>query len=323
MKLTVVMYHFVRDIARSRFKDIKGLETDLFKGQIEFIKKHYSVVSCYDVISFLKGEAKLPPRPLILSFDDGYIDHFENVFPVLLQNKLPGCFFPAAEAVLKKKVLGVNKIHFVLASCKDKQSLLLEIEGMFEVSKRELSLGSIEQYKFKEVPLGRQDDLIVTNIKQMLQRSLPYQLRSTIVNFLFEKYVTTDEQDFANNLYMDEVKLRRIMEGGMILGSHGYSHEWMDIMPAHEQEREVELSLNFLRDIGVSMEDWVMCYPHGAWNESLLKILRKKGCGLGLTIEVNLAKLGKIDPLLMPRLDTNDLPKSHDASASSWTVDAN
>ena len=51
-----------------------------------------------------------------LTFDDGYSDHFLNVFPLLEKRGIKGCFFPPAQAVLEHRVLDVNKIQFVLAS---------------------------------------------------------------------------------------------------------------------------------------------------------------------------------------------------------------
>lgn len=51
-----------------------------------------------------------------------------------------------------------------------------------------------------------------------------------------------------------------------------------------------------------------MCYPYGAYNDTLLALLRDWGCAIGLTTEVAVAQLGTDNPLALPRLDTNDLP---------------
>lgn len=41
-KVTIVMYHYVRDLANSRFPQIRGLDYSLFKKQIEFFKPKLS-----------------------------------------------------------------------------------------------------------------------------------------------------------------------------------------------------------------------------------------------------------------------------------------
>ena len=60
--------------------------------------------------------------------------------------------------------------------------------------------------------------------------------------------------------------------------------------------------------VGAPTNNWVMCYPYGAYNDTLLRLLRDRGCAIGLTIRVAVANPGTDDPLALPRLDTNDLP---------------
>lgn len=50
-KLTIIMYHYVRDLFRSRYPQIKGLDISLFKGQLEYLKKNYNFVTIEQVIS--------------------------------------------------------------------------------------------------------------------------------------------------------------------------------------------------------------------------------------------------------------------------------
>ena len=86
--LTVVMYHYVRDLKHSRYPAIKGLDVNLFKEQLSFLKKHYNFVTVEEVIAASKGEGKLPTHAVLLTFDDAYSDHFNYVFPIL---KNEGC----------------------------------------------------------------------------------------------------------------------------------------------------------------------------------------------------------------------------------------
>jgi hypothetical protein len=51
MELTIVMYHYVRDLAHSRYPAIKGLDLELFKGQISYLQKHYNFVTVEQVIA--------------------------------------------------------------------------------------------------------------------------------------------------------------------------------------------------------------------------------------------------------------------------------
>src|SRR5690242_8239725 len=92
--LTIVMYHYVRPIAGSRYPRIRGLELADFEGQLDYIERHHRVVSMAQVLAAARGETSLEPGSVLLTFDDGYLDHYQHVFPVLAHRRMAGVFFP-------------------------------------------------------------------------------------------------------------------------------------------------------------------------------------------------------------------------------------
>src|SRR5689334_9574908 len=101
------MYHYVRDAARSRYPGINGLSVDQFKGQLEYIGRHYEVIGAQELSEAIMRKQALPANAMLLTFDDGYKDHFETVFPILDQMGLTACFFPVGKAVRENVVLDV------------------------------------------------------------------------------------------------------------------------------------------------------------------------------------------------------------------------
>ena len=94
-RLTAVMYHFVRDLAHSPYPEIKGLTIDEFRGQVAYARRHFTPIGVEDVLAAIDDpERTLPPRSLLLTFDDGYRDHCDNVVPVLREYGMSACFFP-------------------------------------------------------------------------------------------------------------------------------------------------------------------------------------------------------------------------------------
>jgi len=318
-RVSIIMYHYVRDLGYSRYPEIKGLGVDQFKEQIAYIQRHYQVISAYDLMDAVQSGARLPSNALLLTFDDAYSDHYSYVFPVLDEEKLPGCFFPPAKCILEHQVLDVNKIHFILASVQEKGKLVDEIAQYLDENRSAYGLKPNEYYWEKVAKPSRYDPAEVIFIKRMLQRELPEGLRKIVTENLFQKFVTKDEAAFSEELYMSLDQIACLQRNGMYVGSHGFDHYWLDSLPADTQKREVDLSLQFLERVGSSTDRWVMCYPHGSFNTSLLKILTQSGCVLGLTTEVGIADLTQNNPLTLPRLNTNDLPKDADTAPNEWT----
>lgn len=317
--LTIVMYHYVRPTPRSAFLTVKGRALDEFRGQLDFLARHYRVVRIEEVIAAMRGETTLPDNAALLTFDDGYTDHYHYVLPELLARGMQGSFFPPACSVLDGRVLDVNKIHFALASGVAPTRLVAEVLAAVDEHRESYGLKSNAEYYQTYSHESRYDTPDVTFIKRILQKGLPQALRSEIVDRLFRRYVTTDERAFAATLYMDREQLRELREAGMCLGSHGDQHRWLNTLDADEQRHEIERSLAFLGELGVPERDWVMCYPYGGYDDSLLALLREKRCALGLTVDVGVADIGRNDPLRLPRLDTNDVPI--DATAPLETFD--
>jgi peptidoglycan/xylan/chitin deacetylase (PgdA/CDA1 family) len=324
MKLSIIMYHYVRNLRRSRFPDLKGLETDQFREQIAYIKEHYNVISGDELLAAAEAGSwdTLPPSALLLTFDDGYMDHFTQVFPVLRRANLPGCFFPPAQCVLHGHVLDVNKIHFVLASVPDKQVIVDCILGMLDEHGAQYETEGAAHYWTKLAVASRFDPKEIVFIKRLLQRELPEELRQIIINRLFQEYVSSDEVSFARELYMSMDQIVGMRESGMFIGSHGFGHYWLDGLDPARQKHEVELGLEFLHRIGARLDSWIMSYPYGAYDDCLLSILRSAGCRIGLTTQVGIADLSRDNLLTLPRLDTNDLPQRENAAPNAWTLQA-
>lgn len=303
------MYHYVRDLEHSRFPGIKGLSLDRFRRQLEFITTHYVPIRVEDLLEALSDrDRELPANSILLTFDDGYSDHFLNVFPLLDAAGIKGCFFPSAQPVLDRVVLDVNKIQFVLAAVPDVAMLLEEVFKCIDELRSRYALMTKEQYLQIVIEKHRYDPHEVILFKRLLQRELPQAARAEIVRRLFARYVTADEAAFACELYMSLDQIACLRSHGMHIGSHGHSHFWLDHISPEMQAREIDQSLAFLRMMGDQNRDWSMCYPYGGFNDSLLELLRARHCSVGFSVEARVADLNVDDRLTLPRIDTNDLP---------------
>jgi peptidoglycan/xylan/chitin deacetylase (PgdA/CDA1 family) len=313
--LTVVMYHYVRHLAASRHPRIKGLETEAFEAQLDYIEKHYTPISGDELCLALAGGKELPDMPILLSFDDGYIEHFDTVFPALMRRGFKGAFYPPVNAVRDRVVLDVNKIHFILATVEDLSPVIRHIDAT--VIKKDF--GSIAEFKSKYMTASRYDTPETMYVKRMLQFGLPEDVRRQLTSQLFLEFVSTDERSFADGLYLTEESLKQMLSQGMTIGGHGFTHSWLNHLPPENQQRELSHSIDWLKQLGVSKDRLTYCYPFGGYNTDTLRLLRNMGCKFALTTRVDLNAINGVLALEIARIDTNDLPQYRNAKRVEWT----
>jgi len=316
------MYHYVRDLLNSRFPEIKGLDINSFKEQIAYLKKHYTIITMEELISAIDNDTSVPDKSVLLTFDDAYLDHYTQVFPVLVENGIQGSFYPPVKAITEHQVLDVNKIHFILASCENKSDLVSDLFGLLDKYRNEYKLESSDFYYKKLGIASRYDTAEVIFIKRLLQVELDGQLRNVITNILFEKYVGMSEASFSRELYMSIEQIKTMKHFGMHIGSHGYDHFWLNSLSKEKQRNEIEKSIEFIGQIGGDVTQWTMCYPYGGYNQDTISVLKESNCKLGLTTNVNVADISKESRFALSRLDTNDIPKDSKTNVNEWLAKA-
>lgn len=307
-KLSIIMYHYVREIEKSRYPRIKGLEFEGFKKQLDYLTSKFTVISQDEIIYSINCNKKLPENACWLTFDDGYKDHFEYVFPELKQRGLKGSFFPSRDAVLNKKLLDVNAIHLILANCTNFKLLADKIDS-YCIAEGMTSTKLSQMKNLLCVP-NQFDEGLVIYIKRVLQHALPKAMRQQLIELLFLEYVGMSRVEFSEDFYMSVDDLKEMNLAGMEIGNHGSSHTWMDKIPANEQEKDIVKSLDFLEEVSGSLIDnWTMCYPFGAFNKDTLEIVGRYGGKIGITTQSAQADLLRDNILALPRLDTNAFPQ--------------
>jgi peptidoglycan/xylan/chitin deacetylase (PgdA/CDA1 family) len=85
----VVAFHRVNDAF-----DSSGLtvSADTLERHCAFFKKHFQVISLRELVDKMHQGVRLN-RHLAITFDDGYLDNYENAVPVLEKLSLPATFF--------------------------------------------------------------------------------------------------------------------------------------------------------------------------------------------------------------------------------------
>lgn len=94
-RVRVVAYHRVDEYDAEPDLDpglISASPAD-FRDQMEAIALHYTAISIEQLAAAHRGETPLPPRAVLLTFDDGYQDFEAQAWPILRELGLPAVLF--------------------------------------------------------------------------------------------------------------------------------------------------------------------------------------------------------------------------------------
>jgi len=93
--LRILIYYKVNTIRGNTL----SVTPETFARQLRFLKNNYSVVSPEQLSDVMLNQGILPPNAVLLTFDDGYRDVYENAYSVLKELKLKALLFPATDYI--------------------------------------------------------------------------------------------------------------------------------------------------------------------------------------------------------------------------------
>ncbi|MFA5147171.1 MAG: polysaccharide deacetylase family protein [Candidatus Omnitrophota bacterium] len=74
------------------------ISKEAFDWQMGYLTDHkYNVISAGEAVRYLTLGKTMPPRAVVITFDDGYRDNYTNAFPVLKKYNFPATVFLTAD----------------------------------------------------------------------------------------------------------------------------------------------------------------------------------------------------------------------------------
>jgi len=94
LRVPILMYHHVSDAPPLAYSQVDLTVTShAFAAQLAYLTGHgYHAVTLVDLFNGLYYGRALPPRPVVLTFDDGYVDNYTDAFPLLRRYHMVGEF---------------------------------------------------------------------------------------------------------------------------------------------------------------------------------------------------------------------------------------
>ena len=183
VRVPILMYHYVSNPPT----DADEVRLDLtvipanFQAQMAYLAaNNFTPIDFYDLSLAIVGKQTLPAKPIILTFDDGYLDMYENVFPVLGQHGFGATFFLITEFIDNQNPVYINwqmveemaragmrmephtKTHIDLRE-QDEATLIWQILG----SQQTVAAHIGYMPRFFAYPAGRYDDNTIAILTQL------------------------------------------------------------------------------------------------------------------------------------------------------------
>jgi peptidoglycan/xylan/chitin deacetylase (PgdA/CDA1 family) len=113
--LTSLTYHRVIDSPGGCLEtdDVVDATVGQFAAQMAFLSEHFSFVTAADVVRWRAGGA-LPKNPVMVSFDDGYLECFTRVLPILEAHHARATFFVSPRYLDERRLFWWERIERIL-----------------------------------------------------------------------------------------------------------------------------------------------------------------------------------------------------------------
>ena len=92
----ILSYHRVNDVDENSLT----LSVEQFDAQMKYlVDDGYTVITPDELLDAWKDNGNLPKKPVVITFDDGSVDNYKNVFPILQKYKLKATIFVITDNV--------------------------------------------------------------------------------------------------------------------------------------------------------------------------------------------------------------------------------
>lgn len=99
MSTPILTYHLVRD-------DLPASDLNISRGKLEeqlrYLRESgHTTILLQDLLAWIKEQKPIPARPVVITFDDGFVDCYENAWPILSRYDARFTVFLVSEQVGK------------------------------------------------------------------------------------------------------------------------------------------------------------------------------------------------------------------------------
>ena len=267
--LRVLAYHRVlRELPGPAFgfdPELVSASAAQFRAQLDVLRRHFHPLRFRDVIEAIDEGRPLPPRAIVITFDDGYDDNHRIAFPILRELGVPATFFVSTGHIDTGRAYAYDWLVHMVRNTGATRLQLAELaldRALPATPERRLALAAELLDRLKTLPAPTQA-AIIERLEQ--DWSMP----------------RAHAHDACQPMGWDQ--LRAMHAAGMEIGSHGIWHQMLAKLPRDAMLHEVRASKQAIeRELGSPCE--VISYPvggHDAYDDDVVHAVEDAGYRLG------------------------------------------
>jgi peptidoglycan/xylan/chitin deacetylase (PgdA/CDA1 family) len=240
--------------------------TELLDQHLKFYRENFQVINIAQLIELVKNNKPLNKHYALITFDDGYIDNYEQAFPCLKKHQLPAAFFVPTAYVETNKIPWWDQIGWMVRHSEIKQITLSNDHSSqnITIDRQAINktLRSITSYikHNRDIPL----DIFMQSIASQTEHQF-------------------DNIDIQQPLFMTWEMLREMSASGMDIGSHSHSHKILSSLSEADQLSEIQLSKTTIEE-KLNKTVNAFAYPEGGietYTQQTVTILGNLGYQVG------------------------------------------
>jgi peptidoglycan/xylan/chitin deacetylase (PgdA/CDA1 family) len=306
--LTVVCYHRIGHPLQDRFVGFTpniSASPEGFERQIDYLCEHFSPIGISELNEFINGHGRLPSRPVLITFDDGYKDNAEIAWPVLQRRKLPAVVFLATDHIGTARPFLWDFAAFCFHYTEKPFADVPQLGPTHLTSWTDRARAS-EKWMLRSKSLPASDRWFAA---QALRRSLA---------------VGIPDKAFSD-LYMTWDDVRRLAQQGLDFGGHTRTHSILTKLSTDEARGEIVGSYDRIAS-ELGRRPAAFAYPNGSrldFNTEHESIAREAGYSIGFSLEPGPISLAEVRQrsMAIPRIYVglnDDMARFSAKLAGAW-----
>ena len=259
--LRVLTYHRVANLQDSPalHPQIISATPKNFEKQMRLVAQKYQAVSMAQMLEAIAKKKSLPPRAVLITFDDAYYD-FGVAWSILRSLKLTATLFvPTAYPDHPERAFWWDRLY----------------RAMMNSSYRELKLAP-----FGVLPLA-DAKMQAESLKRVQNhiKNISHHDATALVNEVCEKL---GSKPLVQKSVLSWKELRQLAKEGVTMCAHTQTHPIMTQLTPEDLRREVVGAQDDLkREIGETLP--IFCYPSGSHDDAVVKVLREESFTVAFT----------------------------------------